>query len=268
MNISPELLRARHRLIDRKTKARLVAGFSLYGCLYLAFTTASLLLPANDNMSALLLSAIVGALVAVLAVFYLCELFAGLNYATTLIVTGVTVDVLYNILAHRHHGSDLFDTLHGAGLQGLANIGLLIAATGAGLLAARGLQHPNYLVMAAVVGALTDIFSVYHGPTKIIISTQAFPYMSYHWGLIGGGGIAPCVGIGDFLFLALYLAGASKFGLNRNSTLVAMCAAFVLGFLTLLVSPGGIPALPFMSAALLATHWKSLRAPVAIPATI
>ena len=69
----------------------------------------------------------------------------------------------------------------------------------------------------------------------------------------------PTVGIGDFIFLALYLAGAAKFGLNANRTLLAMCAAFAVGFATIIISPQGIPALPFMSAALLTTHWKALK---------
>ena len=112
--------------------------------------------------------------------------------------------------------------------------------------------------MAAIVG-VTDIFSVYAGPSKHIISSQAFLYFSYQWGVLGEG-VIPCVGAGDFIFLSLYFAGARRFGLNERKTLVAMIAAFGIGFLTLLVSPSGIPALPFMAALLLVVHGRELKA--------
>jgi hypothetical protein len=138
------------------------------------------------------------------------------------------------------------------------NLGLLMAATALGILVARGLLKPNYLVMAAIVGALTDIFSVYAGPTKHVLTSEALPYVSYQWG-VAGQGVIPCVGIGDFLFLSLYFAGARRFGLDERKTFWAMAVAFALGYISLLWSPQGIPALPFMAALLLLVHAPQLR---------
>jgi len=113
--------------------------------------------------------------------------------------------------------------------------------------------------MAAVVGAVTDLFSVYAGPTKHLVKTSVFPYVSYQWGLIGNGGIFPCVGMGDFIFLVLYFAGVRKFGLDQKKTLMAMAGAIVVGFLSILVSPRGVPALPFMSVGLLLVNMRALK---------
>jgi hypothetical protein len=134
-----------------------------------------------------------------------------------------------------------------------------MAAISVGLLVGRGLQKPNYLIMAAIVGALTDIYSVYSGPTKQIVSSNAFSYLSFHWGIIGQGGVGPIVGVGDFVFLTLFFFGARRFGLDDRKTFVAMLVAFAVGFLFTLISPAGIPALPFMAAALLLTHGRELK---------
>ena len=128
---------------------------------------------------------------------------------------------------------------------------------GLGWLVSRGLKKPSYLITAAVVGALTDIFSVYMGPSKLVLSSDVFPYVSYQWGLAGQG-VMPCVGAGDFIFLCLFFAGARRFGLDDRKTFWAMTVAFGLGFLSIAFSPMGVPALPFMAALLLLVHWREL----------
>jgi hypothetical protein len=65
--------------------------------------------------------------------------------------------------------------------------------------------------------------------------------------------------MGDFIFLVLYFAGVRKFGLSQKRTFLAMGAAFIVGFLSTLISPHGVPALPFMSFALLAVNLGSLK---------
>lgn len=145
-------------------------------------------------------------------------------------------------------------------LLALGNLGVLAAAIAIGLLVARGLQKPNYLIMAAIVGAVTDIFSVSAGPSKHVLDSQMFPYVSYQWGVASTGGIFPCVGAGDFIFLALYFAGVRRFNLDDRKTLVAMCLAIATGYLSLLLYPNGIPALPFMATFLLLVHGRDLVA--------
>jgi hypothetical protein len=142
----------------------------------------------------------------------------------------------------------------------LGNLGMMAVAIAAGILVARGLQKPNYLIMAAIVGAVTDIFSVYSGPSKFTMNSSVFPYVSYQWGVVGQGGTIPIIGAGDFIFLALYFAGTRRFHLSETKTFVAMCAAFGVGFLSILVIPQGVPALPFMAMMLLLVHGRALNA--------
>jgi len=231
----------------------------VYAALFAVFATAAILAPPSRSSAFLLSSAIVGALVALCVSFVISDGESHSRRMTVLLIGGMAVDLLCNYTALQFAEDNSSGEFIAALLKGLANVGVLSAATGAGLLLARGLREPHYLIMAAVVGAITDIFSVYAGPTKHLVKTSAFPYVSYQWGLIGSGGIFPCVGLGDFIFLALYFAGVRKFGLDQKKTLLAMGAALVIGFLSTLISPRGVPALPFMSFGLLAVNLRALR---------
>ena len=112
--------------------------------------------------------------------------------------------------------------------------------------------------MAAIVAAVADFISVSVGPTRHIIGTDVAPYISLHWGIVGMGGVATIVGMGDFLFLSLFFVGARKFGWNTRLTLAAMCLALAVAFLSMLLLPRPLPALPFLAVALLAVHGKDI----------
>jgi hypothetical protein len=228
----------------------------VYAALFLLFAGLALSRPSNENFTTIFYSALSGAGTGITLVYLFSNSKTDDAALRTLIINGVLIDVVCNFVATQLFAIKVLWVL----LIGIANLGLLMAAIGVGLLVGRGLQKPNYLVMAAIVGAITDIFSVYAGPSKHLLGSVAFPYVALQWGLIGQGSIEPIVGAGDFIFLALYFYGARKFGLDDRRTLLAMLAAFVVGFLSTLFSPQGIPALPFMSAALLLVHGRELKA--------
>jgi hypothetical protein len=235
---------------------RLQRTLLLYGALFLLFAWLALARTVDEAFATIFFSALVGAGVAIALVYFFGQGRTDDVALRTLIVSGVLLDVACNFSATRVESVKSLWVV----LVGVGNLGVLMAAIGVGLLVGRGLQKPNYLVMAAIVGALTDIFSVYAGPSKHLLGSAAFPYVAFHWGLVGQGGVFPMIGAGDFIFLALYFYGARKFGLDDRKTLAAMMSAFAVGFLSTLFSPQGIPALPFMSAALLLVHGRELKA--------
>ncbi len=170
---------------------------------------------------------------------------------------GMLADLVFNYFALKLSGAQNPSTPAAIALTGIANLGMLAAAVALGWLVARGLKKPSYLILAAVVGALTDIYSVYSGPSKQVLHSEVFPYVSFQWGVFGQG-VIPCVGAGDFIFLCLFFVGVRRFNLDDRKTLLAMIAAFGLGFLSLVLSPKGVPALPFMAALLLLVHGSDL----------
>jgi hypothetical protein len=240
----------------------------LYYVIFLLFTVLASLKPLASDAGRLellpsLFTAWCGATVGILLVWRFLRRQRKLS-VMALIAGGAVGDIVCNFLAVRLGEGSAGHWFPRAALLATGNLGVLAAAIGAGVLVGRGLQKPGYLVMAAIVGALTDIFSVYAGPSKHVLSSAIFPYLSFQWGTWGLG-IIPCVGAGDFIFLSLYFFGAKRFGLDERRTLVAMLVAFGLGFLSLLISPNGIPALPFMSALLLLTHGRELKGKMKVP---
>jgi len=145
------------------------------------------------------------------------------------------------------------------------NCFLVGSALCAGELVGKGLRAPSYLVLAAVVGAIADTFSVSTGPTaKLASSETVLRQMAVHWPGIGTGGALPIVGLGDFLFLSIFLLGAHKFSLGVRRNLAALLLAFAVGIACTMLADmafnlHGLPALPFMCAAFLAVNWKKLK---------
>ncbi len=236
--------------------ARLWPSLLFYMVCFLVFGTIAATLPRSDSFYPQFWTGWCGAIIGIWLVFLFSRDADNAQRLRTMIAGGVVADIVCNraalLLADT---KSLFYLLFLA----LGNLGVLAAALGAGLIVARGLQKPNYLIMAAIVGAVTDIFSVYSGPSKVTLQSDIFPYVSYQWGVIGQGGAIPIIGAGDFIFLALYFAGARRFHLPEGKTFVAMCAAFGMGFLSLLVIPQGVPALPFMATLLLLVHGRELN---------
>ena len=231
----------------------------LYGACFLSFGTLAGRMPRSDSFYPQFWTAWCGAIIGIGLVFLFSR---DANDASNthrlwlIIAGGALVDIIGNRSAVLLPDTKSLLYLL---LLALGNLGVLAAAIGAGLLVARGLQKPNYLIMAALVGAVTDVFSVYSGPSKTTLQSDIFPYVSYQWGVIGQGGAIGIIGAGDFIFLALYFAGARRFHLPEGVTFLAMCAAFGVGFLSLLVIPQGVPALPFMATFLLLVHGRALK---------
>ena len=241
------------------TRSKYLAhALQFYFACFAIFALFSWILP--DNLEPLILiSALVGSWLAIGLVWLYSEGKSDDSWLRQLIISGIIIDILFNLLAAR---SDGFPVL-AAPLTAVGNLGVLMFAIGLGLAVARGLQKPNYLVLAAIVGAVTDIFSVYAGPTKHLIGTGAFGYLSFAWPLIGAGGVQGIVGVGDFVFLALFFDGARRFKLDDRVTLWAMCGAMIVGFAFTWITQAGVPALPFFAVALLLAHGRELKAQMA-----
>lgn len=242
-----------HRLF---TMVRFCAPFLCYLLCFLSFGTVAALLPLSDSFYPMFWTAWCGAIMGIWLVFLYSRNADNPTRLRWMIAAGIVVDLTCNRMAVMLTESNSLPYLF---FLALGNSGVLAAAIGAGVIVARGLQKPNYLIMAAIVGAVTDIFSVYAGPSKATLSSEIFPYVSYQWGVIGKGGAIPIIGAGDFIFLALYFSGARRFHLPETKTFVAMCAAFGIGFLSLLVLEQGVPALPFMATFLLLVHGRELQ---------
>lgn len=251
-------------LMNSHPRASAVAGWA--GLYFVAFVVFVLLFSPQPQSSfvPIFVTAWCGAALGIALVFLFSKFPSDTRSLLMMTASGMAMDLACNlpaakIASHWPEGimpAGSIDWPYAA-LVAVGNFGVLLAATGVGLVVARGMKQPNYLLMAAVAGALADIYSVFFGPSKHTLSSDVFFYLSFQWN-VAGQGIIPCVGAGDFIFLSLFFAGARRFKLDDRVTLAAMLAAFALGFLTAVLTQQGIPALPFMAAMLLSVQGPAL----------
>jgi hypothetical protein len=140
------------------------------------------------------------------------------------------------------------------------NLFLLAAALSLGVLVGRQVEKASHIFAIVVLGSVMDLWSVSGGVTKEI---AASPYSAYYfllnWPLAGQGGVTyPLIGAADFLFVALFLFLARRFHFSIPRNTMGMAAAFALAVLTALVLQRGVPALPFIAAAVLVLNFRAI----------
>ncbi len=146
-----------------------------------------------------------------------------------------------------------------------ANFVKFAAVTAAGWWFLTFFEAVSWVLLVALLIVPVDIYSVFRGPTKVIVEQQpqVFDALSIAFPLPGEHNSAQ-LGLPDVLFFALFLGATLVFGLRTLPTWAAMTLSFGLT-LTIAVAGeiGGLPALPLLSAAFVLVNadliWRSLR---------
>jgi hypothetical protein len=123
----------------------------------------------------------------------------------------------------------------------------------------------SWVLLVALLIIPVDSLSVARGPTREIVENQpqVFDALSIAFPLPGQHSSAQ-LGLPDFLFFALFLGAADRFGLRVGWTWLTMALSFG-ATLTLAVAfdVAGLPALPLLSAAFILTNadliWRAYR---------
>ena len=140
------------------------------------------------------------------------------------------------------------------------DIALLGIGCHIGKIVALGVSQRSYLVPLTLVASVTDLWSVWGGPTHAIIQETAyFNYFLISYPLLGTKQVLPTLGLGDITFLALYFALLPQYKLKVRATSWAIIGAFSFTFLLSLLAGKGLPAIPFISAAFLLVNWNQLE---------
>ena len=140
------------------------------------------------------------------------------------------------------------------------DIGLLGIGCHLGKIIALGVNQRSYLVPLSLVASVMDLWSVWGGPTRIIVENQHYQnYFLILYPLLGTHLILPTLGLGDITFLAIYIGVIGKFNLRERATSWAIIFAFIITYLLSILSGKGLPAIPFISAAFLSVNWKQLE---------
>ncbi|UJR79015.1 hypothetical protein [Sandaracinus amylolyticus] len=147
----------------------------------------------------------------------------------------------------------------GSGIAASAIVIVALLTGGAvsgGVVGAR-IQHPGHVVIVAVVSSLADVWSVLSpaGPSAAALeSAPLLSVLALPFPMLGTDAIEPLLGIGDLVFVALYLTVSRRFELGVRRTMIALGVAFALTAASVIAMERALPALPFLGAAILIAH--------------
>lgn len=154
---------------------------------------------------------------------------------------------------------------------GVANVALIGSSLFIGKLIAGRVENLSWVIPIVLVLTAVDIWSVYFGPTgRVAAEIQETPLESelgqalllWYPNLTpaGEGGLAvtPAFGFGDLIVAAILLEVARRFALPLMRNLVALVVAIVTSLLSALLTPSGIPALPFIAALFVGVNWRAI----------
>jgi hypothetical protein len=192
------------------------------------------------------------ALVLIPATFALVWLVLPLRTARGLLPAGLALAVLTA-------------ALHVAGWNTAENIVKLFAVSFIGFWFLTYFETASWVVLVAFIIPWVDAYSVWRGPTKVIVThhEHVFTTLSYAFPVPGEQNAAN-LGVPDILFFAVFLAASVRFALRPGWTWLAMTASFGATIaIAVALELGGLPALPLLSLAFLAPNadllWARMR---------
>lgn len=150
----------------------------------------------------------------------------------------------------------------------LGNAVLIVWAGFLGRLVSRVIREGKLLFPVAVVAAIADIITVFWGIVAHVSKTapEVVETFSAAAPIAPPPGVAApmllsAVGIGDFLFLAVFLAIAIRYAMRPAATMWATFAVMLIAPLAYYLYPDatGMPGLPLISAAALWANWRYLQ---------
>jgi len=134
-------------------------------------------------------------------------------------------------------------------VPGPASLGLFIFAIAAGVLLGRyALLDRDLLLLVVVLYIIIDAYSVFFGPTQVIIR-QGGPLLTIltiRFPILGTARVASLVGATDFLVWAACLQAAYRFGFPYRPSFAALTLGLLASGVVSLVSDRAVPALPLM----------------------
>jgi hypothetical protein len=134
------------------------------------------------------------------------------------------------------------------GLQAPAAPFKVLCGAAAGTLLGRQFLHPRWLLIGAVVALAVDLWSVFRGPTRLVMEhvPRTLDFLLVQFPLLGEAQVGFGLGISDFVFLALFAAGSSRCGLRARTAFGAMLSGILLTVVMAVALDRALPALPLL----------------------
>lgn len=151
----------------------------------------------------------------------------------------------------------------------LSDLSIILGAICIGKLIAHYIEEKSWIVPIVLVAMVADVWSVAHGPTAMLMekSSAVMKHFLIYYPLLGASELfedafrelGPYIGMGDIIFLSIYLELVRKFALHEQWSRLAFVVALLVPITLASFAEKGIPALPFMSAMFLAVNFRRLE---------
>jgi hypothetical protein len=154
---------------------------------------------------------------------------------------------------------------HFAGWSTPENFCKLFGVTAIGFLFLRYFESLSWVVLVALIIPWVDAYSVWRGPTKVIVNQHREVFTNFSFAFaIPGETSAANLGLPDLLFFALFLAASARWALRSRLTWILMTLSFGATLaLAVWLDLGGLPALPLLALGFLLANgdliWTRLR---------
>jgi hypothetical protein len=153
---------------------------------------------------------------------------------------------------------------------------LVILTFSVGFWLAGEIEKAGHLIPVCVLGTLVDIWSVFHGPSRQVAGqvmehqqrmaeagVQTPPpivdFLILHWPYPGADMMATLLGLGDLVFVAMFLAASRRFGLSLPKAFLLILAGLALSTAVALWWSRPVPALPFICTLYLAGNARGMK---------
>lgn len=142
----------------------------------------------------------------------------------------------------------------------ITDISLCTLAFALGRKLADLLDSPKFIFPVAIVMFFADIWSVAAGLTKALAKKpDVINYVLVSFPLLGTPKIVPMIGMVDFLFLAMFLGVAYRFGMPVLGNAVVLLLGGIACFLVATSIGLGLPMLPFFAVSFCAYNWRRIK---------
>lgn len=128
-------------------------------------------------------------------------------------------------------------------------LSLLLLGSALGTAIGLRVKQAGHLLFVAIVSGAADTWSVTQpgGISHVIAHAPvALSLLALPWPLPGTPDIVPLLGVGDVVFVALYVSATRALAMPIRLTLVAMSAGFVLTTVCVVIFERPIPVLPLL----------------------
>ncbi len=128
-------------------------------------------------------------------------------------------------------------------VSALRDLGLMFFAVSLGYTVSVIVREPNVLLPVAIFAAIVDFWSVNFGPLAILLATrpEVVEAAAVQVPAVGHAVPVSMIGVGDFVFLALFFAVMYRYGMN-------IVGAFWLGYALLTATMIAVIRVPWLNA--------------------